>query len=109
MPVLSERALVLGASMSGLFATRVLAEHFHSVTVVQRDVLPAEPANRHGVPQGRHVHALLGRGSQVLGELFPGFLDELLAAGTPVFDYSDLSKAFSCLGDHTIHAHRRFH
>jgi len=32
---------------------------------------------------------LLGRGSNVLGELFPGFLDELVAAGTPVLGGDD--------------------
>ena len=100
MPVLGERAVVLGASMGGLLAARVLAEFYRTVTVVERDVLPDDPAQRRGVPQGRHVHGLLGRGSQVLGELFPGFLDELVAAGAPVFDYSDLSKAFLCVAGH---------
>ena len=100
MPVLGERAVVLGASMGGLLAARVLAEFYRTVTVVERDVLPDDPAQRRGVPQGRHAHALLGRGSQVLGELFPGFLDDLVAAGTPVLDYSDLSKAFVCAAGH---------
>lgn len=100
MPVLGERAVVLGASMGGLLAARVLADFYRTVTVVERDVLPDDPANRRGVPQGRHAHALLGRGSQVLGQLFPGFLDELIAAGTPVLDYSDLSKGFLCVAGH---------
>ena len=43
MPVLGERAVVLGASMSGLLAARVLADYFGTVTVVERDVLPDEP------------------------------------------------------------------
>src|ERR1700747_519451 len=34
MPVLGERAVVLGASMSGLLAARVLADYFRTVTVV---------------------------------------------------------------------------
>ena len=70
---LGERAIVLGASMSGLLAARVLADFFGTVTVVERDELPDDPANRRGVPQGRHVHALLPRGAQILDELFPGF------------------------------------
>jgi len=56
MPVLGERAVVLGASMGGLLAARVLADFFESVTVVERDVLPDDPANRRGVPQGRPGH-----------------------------------------------------
>jgi 2-polyprenyl-6-methoxyphenol hydroxylase-like FAD-dependent oxidoreductase len=108
MPVLGERAVVLGASMGGLLAARVLADCYRTVTVVERDFLPDDPANRRGVPQGRHAHALLGRGSQVLDELFPGFLNELVAAGTPVFDYSDLSKAFVCAAGHQFRRTGRF-
>lgn len=88
MPVLGERAVVLGASMGGLLAARVLVDFFETVTVIERDELPDDPANRRGVPQGRHVHvhALPARGARVLEELFPGLLDQLVAAGTPVWD-----------------------
>ena len=88
--------------MGGMLAARVLADFYDGVTVVERDVLPDDPANRRGVPQGRHVHALLGRGSQILAELFPGFLDELIAAGAPVLDYTDLSKGFISLAGHQV-------
>ena len=97
MTKLGEHAVVLGASMGGLLAARVLADFYETVTVVGRDVLPETSANRRGVPQGRHVHLLLGRGSQVLDELFPGFLDELVAAGDPSFD-GDMSKLYFCNG-----------
>jgi 2-polyprenyl-6-methoxyphenol hydroxylase-like FAD-dependent oxidoreductase len=75
MAKIGEQAVVLGASMGGLLAARVLADFCETVTVVERDVLPDDAVNRR-VSQGRHVHALLGRGSQVLAELFPGFLDK---------------------------------
>lgn len=65
-------AVVLGASMAGLLAARVLAEFYESVTVVERDELPDAAANRKGVPQGRHADGLLGRGSLILGDLFRG-------------------------------------
>jgi 2-polyprenyl-6-methoxyphenol hydroxylase-like FAD-dependent oxidoreductase len=100
MPVLGERAIVLGASMGGLLAARVFAEFFRTVTVVERDVLPDDPANRRGVPQGRHVHALLPSGAQILDELFPGILDELVAGGAPVWDDADASKLYVCFGGH---------
>ena len=102
MAKLGEHAVVLGASMGGLLAARVLADFYDGVTVVERDVLPDDPANRRGVPQGRHVHALLGRGSQILAELFPGFLDELIAAGAPVLDYTDMSKGFISFAGHQV-------
>ncbi|MGA8127316.1 MAG: FAD-dependent monooxygenase [Mycobacterium sp.] len=102
MPKIGEHAVVLGASMAGLLAARVLADFYEAVTVVERDVLADDPVNRRGVPQGRHAHALLGRGSQVLAELFPGFLDDLVAAGVPVFDYTDMSKALFSFADHQM-------
>src|SRR3954453_15172571 len=44
--------------------------------------LPANPvAPRKGVPQGRHVHALLARGLAIADGLFPGLAEELRAAG----------------------------
>lgn len=104
-------AVVLGASMGGLLSARVLADFYDTVTIVERDVLPDNsfpPAHRRGVPQGRHIHALLGCGLQVLGEFFPGFGDELLAAGTPVFDYSDLSQVYFSAGGHVLVRAGRF-
>ena len=99
-PVLGEHAVVLGASMGGLLAARVLADHFETVTVVERDVLPDDPANRRGVPQGRHVHALLPRGAQILEEFFPGILNELVANGAPVWDDGELSKFYLSYSGH---------
>ena len=58
-------AVVLGGSLAGLCAARVLADHCERVTVVERDELPDGVADRAGVPQGRHVHAMLERGRRV--------------------------------------------
>jgi 2-polyprenyl-6-methoxyphenol hydroxylase-like FAD-dependent oxidoreductase len=102
MAKLGEHAVVLGASMGGLVAARVLADFYDRVTVVERDLLPHDAANRRGVPQGRHVHGLLGRGCEVLTELFPGFADDLVGAGAPVFDYTDLSEAYFSLAGHEM-------
>jgi 2-polyprenyl-6-methoxyphenol hydroxylase-like FAD-dependent oxidoreductase len=85
-----EHAVVLGASMAGLLAARVLAESFTRVTVVERDTLPDGVADRRGVPQGRHAHALLPRGKQVLEELFPGITDRLAARGAVSGNGSDI-------------------
>jgi 2-polyprenyl-6-methoxyphenol hydroxylase-like FAD-dependent oxidoreductase len=88
--------------MGGLLAARVLADFFETVTVVERDVLPDDPADRQGVPQGRHVHVLLARGAQILDVLFPGFLNELVADGAPVWDDGELSKLHLAFGGHQI-------
>lgn len=101
MPVVGERAVVLGASMAGLLAARVLADSYRTVTVVERDALPAEPTPRRGVPQGRLIHALLARGAQVLEELLPGILDELVADGAVKWD-GDYSKLSFSPGGHRL-------
>jgi 2-polyprenyl-6-methoxyphenol hydroxylase-like FAD-dependent oxidoreductase len=89
--------------MGGLLAARVLADFFGTVAVFERDELSDDPVNRRGVPQGRHVHALLPRGAHVLEELFPGLLNELVAAGAPVWDDGDLAKGyFSYNGRHLL-------
>jgi flavin-dependent dehydrogenase len=77
------KAIIIGASMAGLFAARVLADHFESVTVIERDELPGAPDVRGGVPQGRHIHALLVQGQKIIEQLFPGIGDELTETGSP--------------------------
>src|SRR5215831_1436776 len=84
MPQTGDHAVVVGASMGGLLAARVLADAYRRVTIVERDPLPESVLDRKGVPQGRHAHGLLPRGAQILDELFPGLLAGLAAGGVPV-------------------------
>ncbi len=65
------RAVVVGGSMAGLLAGRVLADHFERVTIVERYRFPEGPVPRKGVPQARHVHALLKRGRITVERLSP--------------------------------------
>lgn len=74
-------AVVIGSSIAGLTAARVLTNHFDHVTVIERDRLPEDLDFRKGVPQARHAHVLLLRGQMILEELFPGLRQELLDAG----------------------------
>ena len=76
----------------------MLSEFYDSVTVVERDKLPDSPSQRKGVPQGRHVHMFLSRGTQALAELFPGLLDELAEAGAVVVTDGDLSRIYARVG-----------
>ena len=79
--LIGKQAVVIGAGMGGLTAAGALADHFDQVLVLERDTLPSEPAHRAGTPQARHVHALLLSGQRALGELFPGFEQDLARAG----------------------------
>jgi flavin-dependent dehydrogenase len=79
------RAIVVGASMAGLCAARVLSQRFGEVVVIDHDELSGEPAFRRGVPQARHAHALLLSGQQRLQTWFPGLGGELLAHGALPF------------------------
>ena len=63
---LGDHAVVLGDSMAGLLAAPVLGDAYGQVTVIDRDKLPRAGGSRHGVPHGRHLHALLARGQQAL-------------------------------------------
>jgi 2-polyprenyl-6-methoxyphenol hydroxylase-like FAD-dependent oxidoreductase len=94
--------------MAGLLAARVLTDFYQTVTLVERDVLPHNPSNRKGVPQGRHGHLLMQRGSQILSDLFPGLLDELGADGMPVWGDGDLSKVDVSFRGHQIVRSGRF-
>lgn len=75
------RAIVIGAGMAGLLAARALSDFYEDVLVVERDVFPDYLETRAGTPQAFHVHRILPRGKMILEELFPGYIDELLAAG----------------------------
>ncbi len=74
-------AIVIGGSMAGLTAARILTDHYDHVTVFERDVLPTGAEFRKGVPQGRHPHAILKRGEMILEQLFPGLVEQLIEAG----------------------------
>jgi 2-polyprenyl-6-methoxyphenol hydroxylase-like FAD-dependent oxidoreductase len=79
-------AIIIGGSLAGLLASRVLAKHFDRVSIVEGDFLPEKPAPRPGIPQSRHIHFLLNRGKILLEEFFPGLENELIAAGVPSLD-----------------------
>lgn len=85
---------MIGGSLAGLLAARVLADHFDRVTLVERDRYGSAGAedgapasfsalSRKGLPQSPHVHVLLLKGASILEELFPGFDSELGERGAP--------------------------
>jgi 2-polyprenyl-6-methoxyphenol hydroxylase-like FAD-dependent oxidoreductase len=90
MTHVGEHAIVLGASLAGLAAGAALADRFHEVTIVDRDVVPQSGEQRDGVPQGRHAHLLLPAGGAALSELLPGVDDDLRRRDAHVIDATEL-------------------
>jgi 2-polyprenyl-6-methoxyphenol hydroxylase-like FAD-dependent oxidoreductase len=99
----SHRAIVIGGSMAGLLAARILLNHFAEVILIERDLVTeldsessfesnpessAKPKLRPGVPQSQHVHALLTQGYRLLEQLFPGLAAELTRAGAIKLDWT---------------------
>jgi 2-polyprenyl-6-methoxyphenol hydroxylase-like FAD-dependent oxidoreductase len=85
-PSSREHAIVIGGSLAGLMAARVLSDHFTRVTIVEHDALPERPEFRHGVPQDRHFHILLASGREAMQKLFPSLTDDLRDLGVPEVD-----------------------
>jgi phytoene dehydrogenase-like protein len=65
-----KHAAVIGGSIAGLLAARVLARHFEQVTLIERDTFPEGPTHRNGVPQARHNHVLLLKGKAIFERYF---------------------------------------
>ena len=76
-----ETAVVVGAGLAGLLAAAALSDFFKNVVVVERDRLPTRPGLRKGVPQGAHVHTLLGYAVEAFDQLVPGMIGRLYEAG----------------------------
>jgi 2-polyprenyl-6-methoxyphenol hydroxylase-like FAD-dependent oxidoreductase len=83
--VIMRRAVVLGGSIAGLMAARVLSDHADEVLIIERDDADVAAGPRPGVPQGSQVHALLPAGQVQLDRWFPGFSDHAVAVGAPQF------------------------
>jgi 2-polyprenyl-6-methoxyphenol hydroxylase-like FAD-dependent oxidoreductase len=79
---LGKRAVVVGSGMGGLFAARVLSDHFDEVILLDRDHEPITADPRGTVPQGNHFHVLLPGGLDAMEEWFPDFVDDLTGTGS---------------------------
>ncbi len=76
-----QHAIVIGGSMSGMLAARVLSDYYKQVTIIDRDRMPVEVEQRDGTPQARHLHIFLAKGLRIVEELFPGIDREMAAKG----------------------------
>jgi 2-polyprenyl-6-methoxyphenol hydroxylase-like FAD-dependent oxidoreductase len=76
-----DRVIVVGAGLGGLLFARALADWCTQVLVLERDSLSDDCKPRAGVPQGRHLHALLAGGCRAMESMLPGLVADLRAAG----------------------------
>ena len=76
-PKIGTHAIVIGASMAGLLASRVLSDYFQRVTLIERDQINDRPESRKGQPQTRHLHGLLPTGLHIMTRFFPGLPQSL--------------------------------
>lgn len=86
-------AAVVGGSIAGLLAARVLSAEFEQVLLFERDDL-ARAGARKGTPQAQHAHVLLGAGSSVLERLFPDLFEGIAAQGGRYVDMSQHNNWF---------------
>lgn len=85
----NSHVIVLGASMAGLLAARVLSEHFAQVTLVERDPVEDQPQSRKGQPQTRHLHGLLASGLAIMTGYFPDLPQALEEGGAVLGDFGE--------------------
>jgi 2-polyprenyl-6-methoxyphenol hydroxylase-like FAD-dependent oxidoreductase len=86
---MTEKVLVIGAGMAGLWTALALAPTGRAVTLLERDPPPPEGGpdeafehwTRRGVGHLRHSHAFLARLRLLIRDEHPDLLAELMAAG----------------------------
>jgi 2-polyprenyl-6-methoxyphenol hydroxylase-like FAD-dependent oxidoreductase len=86
---MTERVLVIGAGMAGLWTALALAPSGRTITMLERDPPPPGGGpdeafaawSRRGVGHLRHSHAFLARLRMIIRDDHPQLLAELLAAG----------------------------
>ena len=92
------QTVVIGGSMAGLLAARVLSDHFASVTILERDLVNDAPEARKGQPHTRHLHGLLAKGLQVMAHYFPDLIEGLEQHGALVADMGAGMRWYTCGG-----------
>ncbi|MCV7413174.1 oxygenase [Mycobacterium florentinum] len=74
-------AVVIGGSIAGIAAAKVLTETFDRVIVLEKDDPHRRREGRPGAAQGWHLHHLLTAGQIELERFFPGIVDDMVREG----------------------------
>jgi 2-polyprenyl-6-methoxyphenol hydroxylase-like FAD-dependent oxidoreductase len=88
----AQHAIVIGGSVTGLLAARILGNHFAQVTLIERDKFSDRPESRKGQPQANHLHALLATGKEILERYFPDLIESLQAGGAMLTDLGQVAR-----------------
>ena len=72
-----KHAVIIGGSISGMLAARVLANHFGKITILEKDDILTDPVSRKAVPQDRQAHIMNMKGETIISKYFPGFYEEI--------------------------------
>ncbi|MDN4524980.1 FAD-dependent oxidoreductase [Fictibacillus fluitans] len=75
--------LVIGGSIGGLLAARVLSDFYSKVLIVEKDAFPDGPEHRRGTPQAFHPHRITLRGKAIIDRFFPDYEQDLISFGAP--------------------------
>lgn len=76
-----EKAIVIGDSIVGLLAARVLSDHFDEVILIEKDNFVDDGKARHVTPKANHVHLLLVKGRERLQDFFLELENDLVNKG----------------------------
>ena len=87
-----EKAVVVGGSITGLLAARVLSDYFKEVILIERDNYKPIDKVRRGTPQANHIHILLVKGKEILLNFFPELERDLLKKGANKIDFLNDSR-----------------
>lgn len=82
-------AVVIGGSIAGISAAKMLTQRFERVVVFERDGQHDRREGRPGAAQGWHLHHLLTAGQRELERLFPGITDDMVREGAFKVDMAD--------------------
>jgi len=104
---LGHHAIVIGGSMAGLLAARILSDHFDRVTILERDKVNDAPEARKGQPHTRHLHALLAKGLEVMTRYFPDLPQGLVDHGAIISDMGNRMRWYT-FGGYRVQTARGF-
>jgi 2-polyprenyl-6-methoxyphenol hydroxylase-like FAD-dependent oxidoreductase len=97
-----EHAIVLGGSIAGLFAARILSDYFQRVTIIERDPVHDEPESRKGQPQTRHLHGVLEPARRFIRTHLSDTEKCLLDGGALVGDFGEFARWYH-FDDYKVH------
>ncbi|KEK23409.1 glutamate synthase [Bacillus gaemokensis] len=83
-----EKAIVIGGSIAGKLAAKVLSDFFQEVIILEAGEEWNEKGPRKRAPQSHHPHVLLKGGEEAIEKLFPAIMTQLKEDGGIVNNFT---------------------